>query len=75
MKILSKVYIKVFIQKDDDSNVFFKDGFTDISGKFEFAKVSGSGISDKSKFKKFAILISHEKLGSTIKYVDAKKLL
>lgn len=54
--------------------MFFKDGFTDIRGRFDYAKVSGSDSSDKKQFKTFAIFMSHEKLGDTIKEADATKL-
>lgn len=37
---LPKVYVKVFYQKKDDSSgtaFFFRDGYTDIRGKFEYS--------------------------------------
>lgn len=39
-KVLPKVYVKVFYQKKGDSTTnaqFFKDGYTDIRGKFEYS--------------------------------------
>ena len=71
---MPQVYVKVFVKKSDGSSVFFKDGFTDIRGKFEYAKASGSS-SKTSSFKKFAIFVSDNKLGSLIKDADATKLL
>lgn len=54
--------------------MFFKDGFTDIRGKFEYAKASGASSMNSTTFKKFAIFVSHNDLGSLIKDADATKL-
>mmetsp|Transcript_39520 Transcript_39520/g.37991 ORF Transcript_39520/g.37991 Transcript_39520/m.37991 type:complete len:83 (-) Transcript_39520:227-475(-) len=43
-KPLPKVYVKVFAQNRGQSTaaaVFFKDGYTDIRGKFEYCQLSG----------------------------------
>ena len=72
---LSQVYVKIFVQMNDGKSLFFKDGFTDIRGKFEYAKASGSSSMKTSSFKKFAIFVSHPTLGSIIKDADATKLL
>lgn len=47
---------------------FFKDGYTDLAGKFNYGQVSGKDLSD---IKKFAIFINHKHYGSLIKSVDA----
>lgn len=73
-KALSSVYVKVFVQTATESSIFFKDGFTDIRGKFEYAKASSSSSMKTSTFKKFAIFASHEAFGSIIKVADASKL-
>ncbi len=42
---LSKIYVKVYAQKKGGSTsepFFFKDGYTDIRGKFEYAQTSGN---------------------------------
>lgn len=56
----------------DGSVAFFKDGFTDPVGKFEYAKVSGDMVIQD--LEKFAIFIYHDKFGSQTKIVDAIKL-
>jgi hypothetical protein len=58
----------------NDSQAFFKDGFTDISGKFVYSKASGASSRNNSSFKKFAIFASHKELGCMIKEADATKL-
>ena len=51
---VSKVYVKVFSQDASGKDSFYRDGYTDIRGKFEYAQASGDSL---SKVKKFAILI------------------
>lgn len=68
---LSKTYVKVFaINKHDKSCFFFRDGYTDICGKFEYAQTSGDKLKDVSRF---AILITHDDLGSKIMELDPPK--
>ena len=54
-KTLSKAYVKVFCMETSGSELFFKDGYTDIRGKFEYAAASGANLAD---IKKFSILVS-----------------
>ena len=68
MEPLSKVYVKVFCKNQADQGLFFKDGFTDIRGKFIYANASGKSLDD---VKLFSILISSDShgYGSCIKEV------
>mmetsp|Transcript_20692 Transcript_20692/g.19713 ORF Transcript_20692/g.19713 Transcript_20692/m.19713 type:complete len:436 (-) Transcript_20692:159-1466(-) len=69
---LPKVYVKVFAQNNTTSDpIFFKDGYTDIRGKFEYAQVNGNKVKE---VKKFAILVLSDSLGSTIKECDPPKV-
>lgn len=43
---------------------FFKDGYTDIRGRFDYGQLSGVNIGDVERF---SIFISHDKHGSLIK--------
>lgn len=61
---LPKTYVKVYQKKNNNEIKFFKDGYTDLRGRFDFAQLSGSSISDVEKF---SIFISHEQFGSLIK--------
>jgi len=36
-KALGEVYVKVFMQDSDGAEKFYRDGYTDIRGKFEYA--------------------------------------
>jgi len=63
-KPLSKVYIKVFsMSKSTKKPKFFRDGYTDIRGKFEYAQNTGDKLKDVDDF---AILISSDEFGSKI---------
>lgn len=46
---------------------FYKDGYTDMCGRFSYAVLSGSTVKN---IKKFALLISSEDYGSMVKTVD-----
>ena len=63
-KPLSKVYVKVYaIHKTSKQDFFFRDGYTDIRGKIDYAQTSG----DKLKnVEKFGILVHSDTLGSKI---------
>lgn len=66
-KALPEIYVKVFAQNKNGSEKFYKDGYTDIRGLFEYAQTSG----DKLKqVKKFAIYIESKEFGSQIREVD-----
>jgi len=62
-KPLAKTYIKVFAKLSDDSVVFYKDGYTDLRGKFDYVSLSH----DADKFiDKFSILVMSTSSGTTI---------
>ena len=72
-KPLPRVYVKVFAQKKGGSTsqpFFFKDGYTDIRGKFDYAQTSGNRLKEVERF---AILIMSDTLGSIIKECDPPK--
>lgn len=56
---LPKTYIKVYSQLSSNSEKveFFKDGYTDLAGRFNYAQVSGKDVHD---IKKFAVFINHK---------------
>lgn len=60
---LPGVYIKVFVKVTTTSYPqFYKDGYSDIRGKFDYAEFSGD--SSLSSVQKFAILLTHKDYGS-----------
>ena len=63
-KPLSKVYVKVYaIHKNTQEEFFYRDGYTDIRGKMDYAQTSGDKL---KKVAKFGILIYSDTLGSKI---------
>ena len=72
LKPLPKVYIKCFC-KDKNGNIqFYKDGFTDLRGKFNYVTLNSDLI---NKVKKFSILIMSKEYGSLIKKCKPPKMI
>jgi len=67
---ISKVYVKVFSLNNNGSTEFYRDGYTDIRGKFEYAQASGDSLSN---VKKFAILVASSEYGAQIREVEPPK--
>jgi len=62
---LPQTYVKVYAQMNDGSAPsFFKDGYTDLRGKFDYASLSTDRLKN---VKQFAILIMHAQHGATVK--------
>lgn len=61
-KPLPGVYVKVFVRLSGSSQTqFYKDGYTDIRGKFDYAQFSGSAL---PMVDRFALLVTHKQYGS-----------
>ncbi len=61
------MYVKVF-SKDKSGNIkFYKDGYTDLRGRFEYASLCSDSLEEIDKF---SILIMDDNLGSLIKEVS-----
>jgi hypothetical protein len=67
---LPKVYVKVFSQNSGGKTEFYRDGYTDIRGKFEYAQASGESLSNVTKF---AILVSSGEYGAQIREIQPPK--
>jgi len=72
-KPLAKVYVKTFIKKKDDKVMFYKDGYTDLRGRFDYASVNSANELDV--IKQFSIFVSSDQLGSIIKEASPPKTL
>ena len=63
-KPMPRTYVKVYgLNRSSGKEFFFKDGYTDIRGKFEYAQTSGDKLKDTTKF---AILVRSDEKGSKI---------
>jgi len=60
---LSKVYVKVYAKTPQGAK-FFKDGYTDLRGKFDYTSLNTDDIGAVSEF---AVLIMSEKHGAVVK--------
>jgi hypothetical protein len=63
-KSLAKVYVKVYARLKNGQIVFFKDGYTDLRGKFDYASLSTNQL---DSVERFAILIMSEDHGSVVR--------
>jgi len=63
---LSKVYVKAFAKYSNGTDKFFKDGYTDFWGKFEYAQTNSNKLKD---IQKFAILVKSDDKGAQTKEV------
>ena len=72
LKPLPKVYIKSFCETKDNRIMFYKDGFTDLNGKFDYVSLNSDLINN---VKKFSILINSDKFGTMIKQCNPPKMI
>lgn len=61
---LPAVYVKVYRQSGSGDVTFFKDGYTDLRGRFDYATVSGESLDG---VKRFAILILGRTEGAAVR--------
>jgi hypothetical protein len=69
-KPLAKTYVKVYAQFADGTNRFFKDGYTDLRGKFDYISLNTDELSQTQKL---AILIMSDQHGAIVKEVAPPK--
>ena len=67
-KPLPKTYIKVYARLSDGEVRFYKDGYTDLRGKFDYASLSAEE-PDIDQVDRFAILAMHEAFGAVVEEV------
>jgi hypothetical protein len=63
-KPLPKVYVKVYARLADGTVKFYKDGYTDLRGRFDYATVSTV---EHQPINKFALLVLSDERGAQIK--------
>ncbi len=62
-KPLAKVYVKVYARMINGQVRFYKDGYTDLRGKFEYASLNTNDLDQVSQF---ALLLIHPTAGAQI---------
>jgi hypothetical protein len=63
-KALAKVYVKVYAKMRDGGVEFYKDGYTDLRGRFDYTSLNTNQLGGVEKF---AILVLSEANGSTVR--------
>ena len=61
---LEQAYVKVYARHKDGSIKFYKDGYTDLRGQFDYATLSTSALDTVDRF---AILLLHESQGAVVR--------
>ena len=64
LKPVIKAYVKVYVELNNKEIQFYKDGYTDLNGKFNYLELNTDQLKNS---KKFYIFVSEEKQGSIIK--------
>ena len=69
-KPLPRTYVKVYAQRKDGTIKFYKDGYTDLRGRFDYSSLSTN---DLDFVDKFSVLILHETHGAMVKETTPPK--
>jgi hypothetical protein len=69
-KALSKVYVKVYAKTDSGESKFYKDGYTDLRGRFDYTSLNTDEIDGANKF---AILILSDSKGAMVREANPPK--
>ncbi len=60
---ITKAYVKVYAKYGDGSVKFYKDGYTDLRGRFDYTSISAESARGASRF---AILVMSDEKGATL---------
>ena len=69
---LPSVYVKCFCETNNGDIKFYKDGFTDLRGKFDYVSLNNDLVNE---VKKFSILMVSKEYGSIIVSCNPPKLI
>ena len=72
LKPMPKVYVKCFCETNSGEIKFYKDGFTDLRGKFDYVSLNTDLINE---VKKFSILMASKEYGSIIVSCNPPKII
>jgi hypothetical protein len=70
-KPLAKVYVKVYARSKDGSVKFYKDGYTDLRGRFDYSSLNTGDI---ESVERFSILIMSEQFGAVVREAAPPKM-
>lgn len=63
-KAISKAYVKVYARLNNGSIVFYKDGYTDLRGRFDYTSLSTNTL---TQVKRFSILVMSPEHGAIVR--------
>ena len=69
-KPVPKAYVKVYAQLGNGQTRFYKDGYTDLRGRFDYASISTNDLEQAGKF---SILVLSETNGALVKEANPPK--
>ncbi len=69
-KPLSKVYVKVYAEMQDGKTRFYKDGYTDLRGRFDYTSLNTNEL---DHVKRFSLLVLSEDQGAVVKKASPPK--
>lgn len=69
-KPVPKAYVKVYAQLSDGRVKFYKDGYTDLRGRFDYASISTDDLDQASKF---SILVLSDSNGALVREANPPK--
>ncbi|MCK6511415.1 hypothetical protein L6R29_15770 [Myxococcota bacterium] len=64
---MSRVYVKVYARLNGGSVQFYKDGYTDLRGRFDYASLSTDTL---DRVERFSVLILSEKEGAVVREIS-----
>ena len=64
---VSKAYVKVYAKMNNGAVKFYKDGYTDFRGRFDYGAISTS---DLDQVQRFALYIAHPEFGALVMELD-----
>lgn len=67
---LPKMYVKVYARQPDGSVHFYKDGYTDLRGRFDYASLSNQNLDSVDQF---AILVIDQDYGAVVREAGVPK--
>ena len=71
-KPVIKAYVKVYVELNNNEVQFYKDGYSDLNGKFNYLELNTDQLKNS---KKFYIFVSEEKQGAIIKECYPPKII
>jgi hypothetical protein len=63
-KPLPKTYVKVYARSRDGQITFYKDGYSDLRGRFDYSSLSTNTLDNVERF---SLLILHEEFGAIVR--------